>query len=152
VRANKEECQALWVIISCYEATSGKQIYKDKSEVVFSRNVRDDQTEAIRSELQTVETNYHAKYLGLPTIFGRSKKAVFEGIKQRIWKKLQGYKERLLSQPGKEILLKSIAQVIPTYAMSIFKLPDTLLEKLYSLFANFWWGSTNHHKRMHWQS
>jgi len=31
-----------------------------------------------------VEVNYHAKYLGLPTILGRSKKVVFEGIKERI--------------------------------------------------------------------
>jgi len=84
VRANKEECQALGEIISCYEATSGQQINKDKFEVVFSRNVRDDQREAILSELQMVEVNYHAKYLGLPTILGRSKKVVFEGIKERI--------------------------------------------------------------------
>ena len=80
----------------------------------------------------------YTKYLGFPTILGRSKKVVFEGIKERIRKKLQGYKERLLSQPGQQILFKSVAQARPTGAVSIFKLPDTLREELHSLFAKFW--------------
>lgn len=41
VGANKEECQTHSAIISCYEAASGQLINKDKSEVVFSRHVRE---------------------------------------------------------------------------------------------------------------
>lgn len=32
----------------------------------------------------------HKKYLGLPTVVERSKKAMFGGLMDRIWKKLQG--------------------------------------------------------------
>lgn len=86
------------------------------------------------------EVDKQEKYLGLPTIIGRSKKVVFAGIKDRIWKKLQGWKEKLLSRPGKEILLKSVAQAIPTYMMSVFSLPCGLLDEIHSMMARFWWG------------
>ncbi|MCI69905.1 hypothetical protein A2U01_0091168, partial [Trifolium medium] len=36
----------------------------------------------------------HAKYLGLPVVFGRSKKAIFSLVTDRVWKKLKGWKEK----------------------------------------------------------
>lgn len=33
------------------------------------------------------EVDKHEKYLGLPTIIGKSKKAIFACLKERIWKK-----------------------------------------------------------------
>lgn len=43
----------------------------------------------------------HEKYLGIPTIIWRSRKAVFMALKDRVWKNLQGWKEKLLSRSGK---------------------------------------------------
>jgi len=83
------------------------------------------------------EVRHHDKYLGLPTILGRSKKVVLASIKERVWKKLWGYKERLLSNPGKEVILKAVAQAIPIYAMSVFKFPESLLMKSTSFSQNF---------------
>ena len=60
--------------------------------------------------------------LGLPTVVGKNKKASLNYIKERVWAKLQGCKEKLLSQPGREVLLKAVVQSIPTFAMSCFKL------------------------------
>ena len=94
----------------------------------------------------------HEKYLGLPTIIGKSKKVIFSNIKERIWKKLQGWEEKVLSKPGKEVLLKEVAQAIPTYIMSIFKLPDGLLEEIHSLMSWFWWGNSLNERGMHWKA
>lgn len=51
-----------------------------------------------------------------------------------------GWKEKLLSKAGKEILIKMVAQAIPTYSMSYFKIPNSLCDELTSLIRNFWWG------------
>ena len=39
----------------------------------------------------------------------------------------------MLSQSGKEILIKEVAQAIPTYTMSVFKLPNTLCDEMTSM-------------------
>ena len=60
------------------------------------------------------------KYLGLPAVVGRNKKESLNYIRERVWNKLQGWKERLLYQAGKEVFLKVVVQAIPTFAMSCF--------------------------------
>jgi hypothetical protein len=47
-----------------------------------------------------------------------------------VWNRIQGWKEKLLSKAGNEIMIKAIAQAIPTYAMSYFDLTKTLCEEI----------------------
>ena len=63
--------------------------------------------------VKTVEN--HFKYLRLPTFVSSSKRQVFDFVQDRVWKKLSSWKETTLSQAGKEVLIKAMAQVIPTY-------------------------------------
>ena len=86
------------------------------------------------------EVNWFESYLGLPTLVGRTKYYTFSYLKDRIWKKLQGWKGKMLSKAGKEILIKAGAQSIPTYTMSIFQLPLKLCDELDAMCAKFWWG------------
>ena len=55
-------------------------------------------------------------------------------------KKLAGWKGKLLSMGGKEILIKAVAQVIPSYTMSCFLLPMSVCEDLERDLRSFWWG------------
>ncbi|GAU51576.1 hypothetical protein TSUD_414250 [Trifolium subterraneum] len=57
-------------------------------------------------------------YLGLPSMVGRSKKAIFSYIKDRIWKRINSWRWRALSKAGKEIMIKSVLQAIPSYVMT----------------------------------
>ena len=54
----------------------------------------------------------------------------------------------MLSQAGKKILIKAVAQAIPTYTMSVFKLLDTLCDEMTSMIHAFWWGHSNGKKKM----
>jgi hypothetical protein len=72
----------------------------------------------------------YEKYLGLLSFIGRAKYSTFTQIKEREWSKLKGWKEKLMSQTGREVLIKSVAQAIPTYAMSCFRLPKRLIQEL----------------------
>lgn len=54
--------------------------------------------------------------------------------------KVQGWKEKLLSRPGKEVLVKAGVQAIPTSMMSIFKISKGLIDEIHSILARFWWS------------
>ena len=43
---------------------------------------------------------------------------------------MQGWKEKLLSQARKEVMIKAVVQLIPTYSMSVFHLPFGLLKDI----------------------
>ena len=83
---------------------------------------------------------------------GRSKKNTFHDLKDKLGKKLSGWKEKLLSNAGKEILIKAVGQAIPSYTMSCFKLPDSLCDELASMVRKFWWGQKNGVDKMAWLS
>ena len=51
---------------------------------------------------------------------------------------------------GKEILIKSVAQAVPVYAMMVFKVPKKICKGITDAISQFWWGDDNDHKRMHW--
>lgn len=49
-------------------------------------------------------------------------------------------------------MLKAIVQAIPTYAMSVFRFPKGLCEDLQRQITNYWWGSSNRSRGIHWIS
>ena len=69
---------------------------------------------------------------------GRAKYHSFAYLKDRGWKKLQGWKGKMLSKAGKEVLIKAGAQSIPTYSMGVFQLPKKLCDGLDAMCARFW--------------
>lgn len=94
----------------------------------------------------------HNKYLGLPLIFGKSMTQVFAKIKERVGKKLVGWNEKLLSIGGREILIKAVAQAVPTYTMSCFQLPKSLCDDLEGMMRNFWCGQRKQESKLAWVS
>ena len=65
----------------------------------------------------------HEKYLGLPSMIERNKRNFFNGIKLRVISKVSSWQHKHFSKRGKDVLIKAIAQAVPTYAMSVFKIP-----------------------------
>lgn len=80
----------------------------------------------------------HEKYLGLPSLVRRNKRNTFNAIKEKLGKTFAGWKEKMLSKAGKEVLIKAVAQAIPIYTISCFKLPDSLCDELKRMIRNFW--------------
>ncbi|KAF7807038.1 uncharacterized protein G2W53_039199 [Senna tora] len=51
---------------------------------------------------------------------------------------------------GKEVMIKSVVQAIPSYIMSIVKMPKSFCEKLSAMVARFWWSQGKKEKGIHW--
>ena len=98
------------------------------------------QTGGVIKELQEIRRVVQSKYLGLPLVIGRSKRQVFDFIKQKMITRLKGWKEKLLSQVGKEVLRKAVIMALPTYVMSACLLPKAVCKEICSEMARYWWG------------
>lgn len=71
---------------------------------------------------------------------------------ERLDNKLSGWKDKLLSNAGNKILMKTVAKAIPSYTISVFKLPNALCDEMTSMVRKFWWGQTNERSKMAWLS
>lgn len=80
---------------------------------------------------------------------GGSKVQVLHWIEDRVLAKLEGWKGNLLNQASKEILIKVVVQTIPSYVMSILKLPKTFSNSFTSAIAKFWWSSYGKQRGIH---
>lgn len=63
-----------------------------------------------------------------------------------------GMDGKCLASSGKEVLIKSVVQALPTYSMSLFKLPRGLCEHIAVLIWKFWWGSRAGQRKTAWVS
>ena len=112
--------QVIFEVLQTYAASSGQRINFEKSSVYFSSNTRSEQSDKIKMALGIREVEQFESYLGLPTLVDRSKYQTFSFLKDRVWKKIQGWKGQLLSRVGNEIFIKAVAQSFPTYMMGVF--------------------------------
>jgi len=97
----------------------------------------------MKRELRVPKLERKGKYLGIPSDWGASKKQMFGWILNRINMKLEGWNEQLISKAGKKILLKSVVQAVPQYAMSIFKILVSICKAIEKKIANFWWKNSD---------
>ena len=103
----------------------------------FSKNTNRDVQNQAKQQFGAQIIRHHDKYLGLPPLIGKGKRKAFNKIKDQVGRKIAGWKGKLLSNAGREILIKAVAQATPTYTMNCFKLSDTLCKELNSMMSNF---------------
>ncbi|KAL0422181.1 UNVERIFIED_CONTAM: putative mitochondrial protein [Sesamum latifolium] len=147
--ANLSTVQSVRDVLHTYKCASGQEINLHKSSAAFSRNTPLEVQQSLAAILGIRLENKHEVYLGLPAMAFRSKRALFAALKDRIWRRVQGWNEKSLSQAGKAVLIQAVVQAIPSYAMSCFRLPKTLLQEFQSLAANFFWHDGDR-RRIHW--
>jgi hypothetical protein len=134
-RANFLESINLFQVLQTYERAFGQQLNAAKTSIFFSRNTGAEFKAFIRNSAGVSIFTGFEKYLGLLALVGRSKRQTFTSICGRVKAKLDGWKEKFLSQAGKEILLKVVFQALPTYCMTVFRLPQALCKSLNSLMS-----------------
>ncbi|KAL8133670.1 hypothetical protein AgCh_008927 [Apium graveolens] len=140
-------------MLQMYEIASGQKINKEKSSIFFSANTGQEEKDLCCNALGFQEANGGTTYLGLPNAVGRNKNAIFGYLKSHMQKRVEGWDKKYLSKGGKEILLKTVSQALPTYAMSIFLLPKQICSDLENIMCKYWWrSSASKPKGIHWMS
>ncbi|XP_058002482.1 uncharacterized protein LOC110667708 isoform X2 [Hevea brasiliensis] len=123
-----------------------------KSSILFSKCTPHQLKRDILSSLAMSEMSNTERYLGIPAFWGKSKTQVLEFIKNRVKTKTQAWKQNLLSQAGREVMIKSVLNVISAYAMAIIKFPKSLCFQLNRIASSFRWGRKAEDKKFCWVS
>ncbi|CAM8943685.1 unnamed protein product [Rhodiola kirilowii] len=145
IKAEAEEARALKGILAQYENVSGQRINLEKSEICFSRNSPAHIRDEVCRVIGVRQVGSHSKYLGLPLIFGQRKTDSFRCIVEKVWRKINDWKSKLLSAAGREVLVKAIIQAMPAYMMSVYQFPKAILVELNKLIQQFWWNKKEGH-------
>ena len=141
-RATIKECGMVLDILNAYEEASGQKINKAKTALFFSKATDAAMKNNIKEAWGVPEIMQYEKYLGLPSFVGKGKKASFNYFKERVWRNIQGWEGKLLSQAGREVLIKSVIQAIPTYTMGCFKIPLGLCDEIEAMIKKVLVGTT----------
>ncbi|XP_074313686.1 uncharacterized protein LOC141648876 [Silene latifolia] len=150
VKANETQARVVMDLLGQYESASGQLVSKEKTTVSFSKGTAAWRRDKVVSVLGVRVVQEQGKYLGLPTVIGHSKQVLNKVVRDKLNSKMQGWRGKLFSRAGREILIKAVAQSIPTYAMSVFKLPANFCDELRSIVSRFWWGSENGKRKISW--
>lgn len=81
---------------------------------------------------------------------GKKRTSFSNDVKLKVLSKISNWQHKLFSSGGKEILIKAVAQAVPAYAMSMFKIPLGLCNDIPRAMTRFWWGAKEDKKGIHW--
>ncbi|CAN6679292.1 unnamed protein product [Malus baccata var. baccata] len=151
LKVDGKNCRNLVDLINMYCDASGQQVNFQKSSVYFGANIPKRVSAELANILRVKVVLDPGAYLGVLAI-PRSKKRGLAYIKEKIMGKVQGWKHKLLSTAGREVLVKAVVQAIPAYPMYIFKFPATVCHDFDTIVVDFWWGSQGAKRKTHWVS
>ncbi|KAF9603010.1 hypothetical protein IFM89_033637 [Coptis chinensis] len=79
------------------------------------------------------------RYQGSSILFSRSKVKDLSFLLDKVEAVVAGWKGNMLSQAGRSVIVKAVAEAKLIYSMSSFYIPKQLSEKLDELRRDFWW-------------
>lgn len=122
-------------VLDTYCQSSRQLVSLSKSSIFFSPSTPATSRAEICQELHIDTKALSDRYLGVLALVGVNISDCFRHFYERIKERLMGWMEKQLSIGGKEILVKSVAQAIPVFVISIFYLPKDVCKDITNLIA-----------------
>ena len=137
-------------IIDVSSYASGQQLNKEKSSVMFGSKVIASTKQDLKRLTGIRKDGGMGMYLGMPEKICGSKKKVFAYVQDRLNARVNTWEARHLSKGGKEVQIKSMAQVVPNFTMSCYLLPQDTHKKLTGAVSRFWWSAKANNRGLDW--
>ncbi|RVW36959.1 Transposon TX1 uncharacterized 149 kDa protein [Vitis vinifera] len=144
---SQEQLAFLSWLLMWFEATSGLRINLNKSEILPVGRVEN--AELLAAELGCKVGSLPSTYLGLPLGASHKSVKVWDGVEERMRKKLALWKRQFISKGGRITLIRSTLASMPTYLMSLLRMPRVVKLRLEKIQRDFLWGGGALEKRPH---
>ncbi|KAJ0544992.1 putative RNA-directed DNA polymerase transcription factor SBP family [Helianthus annuus] len=89
-------------------------------------------------------------YLGIPIGVNMKRIKFWQPIIDKFNRRLSSWKANSLSFAGRVTLAKAVLGSLPSYYLSFFKAPKTIVKKLEGIRRDFVWGRSNRKKKIRW--
>ncbi|RVW99076.1 Transposon TX1 uncharacterized 149 kDa protein [Vitis vinifera] len=126
---------------------SGLNINLEKSEILPVGSVEN--AEVLASKLGCKVGSLPSTYLGLPLGAPHKSVVVWDGVEERMRKRLALWKRQFISKGGRLTLIRSTLASMPIYLMSLMRIPRVVRLRLEKIQRDFLWGGGALEKRPH---
>ncbi|RVW32762.1 putative ribonuclease H protein [Vitis vinifera] len=109
-------------------AMSGLKVNLDKSEIIAVGRVEN--VEEVALEFGCKVSRLPSTYLGLPLGARFKEVATWDGVEERLRKRLSIWKRQYISKGGRMTLIRSTLSSMPIYCMSLFQMPRSVSLRL----------------------
>jgi hypothetical protein len=82
LEASMESVSALKEVLQKYEASSGQRVNMQKSSIFFGKGCSDQERSFLKNRLGVQCEALSERYLGLPTVVGKSKEGAFKHLRE----------------------------------------------------------------------
>ncbi|RVW47057.1 putative ribonuclease H protein [Vitis vinifera] len=128
-------------------AASGLRINLAKSEIILVGEV--EEIHELVVELGCRVGSLPSHYLGLPLGVPNRATSMWDGVEERVRRRLALWKRQYISKGGRIIFVKSTLASMPIYQMSIFRMPKSVAKRLEKAQRDFLWGGGNLKGKIH---
>ena len=150
LNGSKNSIRELLRVFEKYENWSGHMINKDKTSMFFSRKISLARKRALKRMTGFSEGSFPFKYLGVPIVLGRLKQRHLEEMVNKVWKKISGWKMKILSSGGRLILLRHVLSSMALHLFAVLQVPNSIIKVLNRLMSTFFWGEVNGKGKKKW--
>ncbi|GKV47995.1 hypothetical protein SLEP1_g54839 [Rubroshorea leprosula] len=148
-KADTENIFMVKTILRWFELMSGLQINFSKSNI-YGYNLPVRWVEGSASMMRCGVGKSHFSYLGMPVDGNPGNKKLWEPLVNKFRAKLAIWKATSLSFGGRLTLLNSVLSALPTFYMSLFLIPNSVMTELISIQRKFLWGGVEGQRKISW--
>ncbi|KAL5550775.1 hypothetical protein UlMin_000951 [Ulmus minor] len=130
---DKSNIKKVNTILKFFSMCSGLKINMNKS------SLAEEDVQALASEVECKNGSWPMKYLGLPLGGNPNSADFWNPVIEKVGKRLDGWKKAFLSKGGRLTLIQSVLSSMPTYFMSLFKMPKVVAASLEKMMCQFLW-------------
>ncbi|GMI86725.1 hypothetical protein HRI_002341800 [Hibiscus trionum] len=148
-KASLGEIRNIKRVLRLFEIASGLQLNLNKCRL-YGLNVEDNTLKEWASVLGCSVGCFPSDYLGLPLGIKRNSAGIWDPVVKKMHDTLASWKSSNLSFSGRLTMIKSVLCSIPIYYLSLFPVPSSVVKEFNRIMANFLWGGSHLHRKIHW--
>ena len=88
-------------------------------------------------------------YLELPLRAHHKAMSMWDGVEERMWRRLAQWKRQYISKGRHITLIKSTLVSMPIYYLSLFRMPKIVAKRIEKLLRGFLWGGGSLERKVH---